>query len=198
MHRYRGLVPIRYWKPIQTGIEQDDDTETVRQLGRCAAREVFADGVRLPRPVSPHLAAALSGQTIVVSSVVARARSEGETDRWIVEGAGGVLVPLNETELMIDLMAALGLPVLVVSRSTLGTINHTLLTIEALRARALTVAGVLMSGDPNRDNRAAIEAYGGVRVVGELPRLEPLTPAALERWAAAELDPDACLLEWLQ
>ena len=109
-----------------------------------------------------------------------------------------MLVPLNEQELIIDLIRALNLPVVVAARSTLGTINHTLLTLEALRARSLCVAGVVMCGEPNPDNRAAIEHYGRCRVLGEMPFLEPLTRAALGEWANAQLDPHGALLEFLQ
>ena len=87
----------------------------------------------------------------------------------IVEGAGGMLVPINDTQTMADLMVLLGLPVMVATRTTLGTINHTLLTIEALRARSLKIAGVVMIGEANPDNRAAIEHYGRVPVLGEMP-----------------------------
>jgi dethiobiotin synthetase len=115
-----------------------------------------------------------------------------------VEGAGGALVPINDTELMIDLMRALALPVLVVARSSLGTINHTLLTLEALRARSLCVPGVVMVGAPNPDNRAAVEQYGGLPVLGEMPVWGPPEPAALAEWATRELDPQGRLLEWLR
>jgi len=99
-----------------------------------------------------------------------------------------VLVPINERETMADLMHALDLPVVVAARSTLGTINHTLMTIEALRRRMLRVAGVVMVGDPNDENRLAIEKYGAAEVVGQMPRFDPLTPEALSRWASRELD----------
>ena len=198
MLRLRGGMPVRYWKPIQTGIEQDDDTATVARLSGARAAEILTDGVRLPRPVSPHLAARLSGATIDVASVAAMAGASGSSTRWIVEGAGGVLVPVNESELMIDVMARLALPVLVVSRSTLGTINHTLLTLEALRARRLAPAGVLMVGPPDADNREAIEHYGRVRVVGELPMLDPLDAGSLARWAARGCDAKGDLLELMR
>lgn len=103
---------------------------------------------------------------------------------WIVEGAGGVLVPLNETELMVDFMTRLALPVIVVSSTRLGTINHTLLTLEALRARTLTVAGVVMNGEPNNDNRDAIARYGKVRILGELSQVIPLTAENVRAQAA--------------
>ncbi|HJT87012.1 MAG TPA: dethiobiotin synthase [Bryobacteraceae bacterium] len=188
LHRYRGGVRLRYWKPVQTGIEQDDDTSEVRRLAAVSDEEIFDDGVRLPRPVSPHLAARLAGRPIAIQKLTARIRPQPDDLRWIVEGAGGALVPLNETELMTDLMRALALPVLVVARSSLGTINHTLLTVEALRRRDLDVAGVLMVGEKNLENRAAIEHYGGIPVLGEMPVLAPLDAARLSAWACAELD----------
>jgi dethiobiotin synthetase len=94
-----------------------------------------------------------------------------------------VLVPLNEQEFMIDLIVVLGLPVVIATRSWLGTINHTLLTIEALRARAVPIAGVVMVGAPNADNRIAIETRGHVSVVGELAGMDPLAPDSLQRAA---------------
>ncbi len=191
--RYRDRVPgLRYWKPIQTGIEQDDDTATVARL--IGSDQVLDAGIRLPRPLSPHLAARLAGRAIDIEAIAA-VPGPGRAP-MIVEGAGGVLVPHNESALIVDLMIRLDLPALVVAASGLGTINHTLLTIEALRSRRLAVAGVLMVGSPNEENRAAIEAYGRVLVVGVLPPLDPLTPATLAA-AASGLDPtghlQACL-----
>jgi dethiobiotin synthetase len=196
LHRYRGVARLRYWKPIQTGIEQDDDTDDVRRLGAWADHEIFDEGVRLPRPLSPHLAAKCAGQTIELRALLVSLPSAEET-RWIVEGAGGLLVPVNDSETMADWIVLLGLPVLVVARTSLGTINHTLLTLEALRARSLPIAGVLMIGDRNGDNRAAIEHYGKTCVVGEMPRLDPLTRETLAEWSAAHLDVAGHLREFL-
>ncbi len=173
----------RYWKPVQTGIETDNDSAEIERLtGRSTGRD---DGVRLRHPVSPHLAAERAGIRIDLEAL-----TEWTTDNpedWIVEGAGGVLVPLNDTQTMANLMVRLGLPVVVVARTTLGTINHTLLTIEAVRARSLHVAGVVMVGDVNSDNRAAIERYGKIAVLGEMPRFAPLTPSRLTEWARTNL-----------
>jgi len=177
----------KYWKPIQTGIEIDDDTAAVRRLGACLAEELFDHGVRLPKPVSPHLAAQWAGQRIDLPEL-RRLMGGGDGTIWIVEGAGGLLVPVNETQTMADWIAYLGLPVLVAARSGLGTINHTLLTLEALRARSLRVAGVMMIGEPNADNRAAIEQYGQARVVAEMPFLTPLDPGLLAAWSVTHLD----------
>jgi dethiobiotin synthetase len=163
-----------YWKPIQTG--PDDDTAEVRRLSN---GQVIYEGVRLPDPVSPHLAAQRVEMTIDLDPLVNQVHSTP----LIVEGAGGVLVPVNDSQTMIDLMALLGLPVIVAARTTLGTINHTLLTLEALRRRSLKIAGVVMIGDADADNRAAIEHYGNVAVVGEMPWFDPLTPDSLRAWA---------------
>jgi dethiobiotin synthase len=197
MHRYRRHShSIRYWKPIQTGIEEDDDSREVLRLGACRRDEVWDVGVRLPRPLSPHLSARLAGQRIDLQSLESAASAEPPSVRWVVEGAGGVLVPVNENNLMVDLMIALGLPVVVVARTALGTINHTLLTLEALRARSLEVAGVFLVGDPNPENADAIANYGRVNVVAELPRLDVLTPEALAH-CASEIDRDKHLAQWL-
>ena len=202
LHRYRDAGPVRYWKPIQTGIEEDDDTATVCHLASAAAEEVHSEGIRLPRPLSPHLAARLAGQVIDRSQLEALVEALPTESAWIVEGAGGVLVPINGSWLMTDLMKTLGLPVVIAARSGLGTINHTLLTIEALRARSLRVAGVVMVGEPNVENRAAIERYGETIVVGEMPWFCPLTAEAplsaeaVGQWARSALDPEDRLREF--
>ena len=192
IHRYREAADWRYWKPVQTGIEQDDDTAEVRRLAECET----ASCIRLPRPVSPHLAARWADIRILLDDL--KLPSVDEAIRWIVEGAGGALVPLNDTDLMADLMGSLALPVVIAARSELGTINHTLLTLEALRARKLCVAGVVMVGEPNRDNCQAIEHYGRVSVLGEMPLLDPLDTATVRQWAATKLDPEGHLLEFLR
>ena len=198
LHRYGGRVPLRYWKPIQTGIEQDDDTAEVRRLTDGVSAEIVDEGIRLPRPLSPHLAASLAGTAIDLTQVVEPMRGADSNAAWIVEGAGGVLVPINENELMVDLIEKLGLPVLVVARSSLGTINHTLLSLQSLRSRSLPVAGVVMVGDRNDQNQAAIERYGQVTVLGALPRLDPLSADRLGQWASDRLDPDGQLSSCLQ
>lgn len=196
MHRYRAAAPLRYWKPIQTGIEIDDDTQTVHCLGECAEKEILDRGIRLKQPVSPHLAAQIARERIDLQQL--RALVSDNDCPWIVEGAGGALVPINENELMVDWMAMLQLPVLIVARTALGTINHTLMTLEALRARSLEIAGVLMIGEPNRSNREAIEQYGKVAVIGEMSLLAPLNAESLRNWSCAHLDTRGHLLEWLR
>ena len=189
MHRYRHLGNLRYWKPIQTGIEHDDDTALVRRLGTCREGEILNEGVRLPRPLSPHFAARLSNTHISIPELGKVIHRDAASYRWLVEGAGGALVPINESDFMTDLMVFLGLPVLIAARSTLGTINHTLMTLEILRSRDLNVVGVVMIGEKNSDNRHAIERYGRIDVIGEMPRFPVLTTDVLRHWASADFDP---------
>jgi dethiobiotin synthase len=188
MHRYREIGSLRYWKPIQTGIEQDDDTATVQALG-CRPDEVYVPGIRLTRPLAPYLAAELSGTKISIANLIESVAEEPEKIRWVAEGAGGALVPINEKEYMVDLMFHLAMPVLVVARTSLGTINHTLTTIEVLRNRTLNVAGVVMVGDSNPANREAVEKWGEIEVVGEMPMFPKLTADQLEGWATMDFDP---------
>lgn len=188
VHWLRRRAPVRYWKPIQTGIEQDNDTAEVCRLAAALPEEILDEGVRLPRPLSPHLAARLSGCTISLCSLVNSFKQNDTSRRWIVEGAGGVLVPVNNDETMADLMVQLGFPALVVARTSLGTINHTLMTVEVLRHRFIDVAGVVMVGHRNDDARRAIEDYGGVEVLGELPLFDDLTCEALAA-SSQTLDP---------
>jgi len=187
LHRYRP-ARIGYWKPVQTGAPEDDDTRDVSILGECAKPEIHPTGIRLPRPLSPHLSARLCGETIRLESILEEAERADPARSWIVEGAGGLLVPLNDADLIVDLIGRLGLPALIVARSQLGTINHTLLTIEALRHRRIAIAGAVMVGESNLENRRAIEDYGGVSVIGEMPRFPSLTAAVLRQWAQSELD----------
>ncbi|MBI4263553.1 MAG: dethiobiotin synthase [Acidobacteria bacterium] len=198
LHRYRASAPLRYWKPIQTGIERDDDTREVARLGQASPEELCVEGVRLPRPLSPYVAARLSGCRIDVAPLIESVARADPRVRWIVEGAGGVLVPLNERETMADLMSGLAMPVIVTARTALGTINHTLLTLEALRRRSIPIAGVVLVGSREPHTREAIEELGAVPIVGEMPRFDDLTCEALAPWARTNLDPDGRLSECLR
>lgn len=187
---FRARENVCYWKPIQTGVETDDDTQTVRQLADCANAEIFDEGFRLERPLSPHLSARLAGIEITIEKISAFLPDWKDDKFWIIEGAGGVIVPLNENELMIDLIKALDLPVVIAARSGLGTINHTLLTVEILRNRNLKILGVVMNGEPNDENRKAIQHFGQVTVLAEMPRFEQLTSQNLSAWSKENLTAD--------
>ncbi len=161
-----------YWKPIQTGTREGTDRRTVERLGELPRAKLLPETYRFSPPVSPHLAAKKAGVTIELSRI--QMPDIGAKENLIVEGAGGALVPINETQLMTDLMRHLGLPVLLVARTALGTINHTLLSLAALRSAGLNVRGVIIVGKPNAENRKAIEHYGQIGVVGAIPWLKKI------------------------
>ena len=183
----------RYWKPVQTGIETDDDTAEVLRLTGRGPESARSEGIRLPEPVSPHLAAQKAGMRIELEPLIEWIADSEEG--WMVEGAGGVLVPLNDTQTMAHLMVRLILPVVVAARSGLGTINHTLLTIRCYGSVRCTWR-VRRWRTFNSANRAAIERYGKIVVLGEMPRFEPLTASALSNWSLQYLDPDRSLQEF--
>src|SRR5262249_55880626 len=149
-------------------------------------------------PLSPHLAARLVGATIdpaLLRKELARHRAAGRA--LVVEGVGGLLVPLTEEGyLFVDFLLESRLPCLLVARGTLGTINHTLLTLEALRARAIPIAGVVLDGPPNRENRRAIERLGRVPVLAEVAPLALDRPAIAA--AAQSFDPEGRLWRTLE
>jgi dethiobiotin synthase len=180
----RGKENVCYWKPIQTGIETDDDTQTVRKLANCTSEEVIDAGFRLEHSLSPHLSARLAKVEITIEKILVFVENIKDEKFWIVEGAGGALVPLNENELMIDLMKRFCLPVVIVVRSGLGTINHTLLTVEVLRNRGVKILGIIMNGEPNQENKRAIEHFGQVKVLAQMPRFEDLSAENLNFWAS--------------
>jgi dethiobiotin synthase len=151
-----------YWKPIQTGAKADCDSRFLEEF----SSKVFPELYKLREPLSPHAAAQLEGVDVSLRKIVS-SRPSPESP-LIIEGAGGVLVPLNDRHFMIDLISEIGFPTIVVSRSTLGTINHTLLTLEALRQRKVLIAGVVLVGPRTSQNRYAIETHGRVPVLGEV------------------------------
>jgi dethiobiotin synthetase/malonyl-CoA O-methyltransferase len=154
-----------YWKPVQSGTIEAWDADPVRAAAPGAI--VHPSTYALSAPLSPHEAARLEGVTIRLDAFHLPAARRP----LVVEGAGGALVPLNDRDLMVDLMIHLDLPVLVVARSGLGTINHTLMTVAVLRDRGARIAGVVLNGPPNPANRQAIEHFADVNVVAELPML---------------------------
>ena len=166
-----------YWKPIQTGASEDSDRRTVMELAGLTADRTLPECYVFDPPVSPHLAAEWAGATIDLGNI---RRPEGKlSGPLVVEGAGGVMVPVNSKEFMLDMMRQLALPVVVVARSALGTINHSVLTLRALQEAGLAVKGVVVIGTPNADNERAIERYGRAPVIGRVPLLEVINRAAL-------------------
>lgn len=168
-----------YWKPIQSGLEDETDTEVVARL---AGVPVLPEAHRLVTPASPHRAAKIDGVTIDLESL---APPPGDL---IVEGAGGALVPVTRTTLYADLFAKWQIPVIVCARTSLGTINHSLLTIEALRARGVPIHGLAFLGDAVADSEAIIAEISGIRRLGRLPIVDPLTRESLSTAFAASFN----------
>jgi dethiobiotin synthetase len=167
----------RYWKPVQSGIEGGGDRDRLQSLLDLPAERIVPEAYRLAAPVSPHWAAEREGVAIDPERL-ALPTGDGPL---VVETAGGVLVPLRRDWLQIEQLQRWNLPVLLVARSGLGTLNHTLLTLEALRRRQLTVLGLVLNGPPHPDNPRTLAELGAVPVLAELPPLQPLDRDALRR-----------------
>ena len=170
-----ALLEGVYWKPIQAGLDGETDTEVVRRLSGLDSSHFLAERWRLKLAASPHLAAEREGIAIDPEEL----RVPPLERPLIIEGAGGLMVPLNRRELYIDLFARWRAPVVLCARTTLGTLNHTLLSLEALQRRGIPVIGVALIGDAHADNERTLAGMSGVPVLGRLPRLDPLTPESL-------------------
>jgi len=168
-----------YWKPIQSGLEEETDSEAVARL---AGVPIRPEAYRLITPASPHRAAEIDDVNIDVETLTP---PPGDL---IVEGAGGALVPVTRTTLYADLFARWQIPVIVCARTALGTINHSLLTIEALRARGVPIHGLAFLGDAVEDSEAIISDIAGVRRLGRLPIIDPLTSETLAAAFSANFD----------
>lgn len=184
-----SALDATYWKPIQTGSREGTDRTTVTRIAGLSRGRTIPEAYCFSPPVSPHLAARMAGVRIQLRKIPPPHLSRDEN--LIVEGAGGVFVPVNETQLMTDLMRRLKLPVLLVARSSLGTINHTTLSLAALRAAAIEVRGVIMVGKPNAENRKAIEHYGKTPVIGMIPVLARINRTGLLRVFDKHFDREA-------
>ncbi len=164
-----------YWKPVQSGLEEETDSERVARLAGLSPARIFPEAYRLSAPLSPHLSARLDGVEIDAKMLV-----PPTTDRpLVIEGAGGLLVPLTEDLLFADVFAHWQVPVILCARTSLGTINHTLLSIEAMRQRGIPLLGVAFIGDENIETQRIIARFGKVRRLGRLASLPHLSPAYL-------------------
>jgi dethiobiotin synthetase len=178
-----AALGARYWKPVQAGLADGSDAASVVTLGVPADR-VLPEAYRLTTPCSPHLAAEIDRVTIDPDRL-ALPQVDGPL---VVEGAGGVMVPVTRDLIFADLFARWNTPVVLVARTGLGTINHSLLSIEALRSRSVPILGIAFVGDPVEDSEATIATLGKVRRLGRLPRLDPLNAATLAEAFAANFD----------
>jgi dethiobiotin synthetase len=174
-----GLLGARYWKPVQAGIP--GDRETVAEL---AGVETLPEAYRLKLPASPHQSAAEEGIVIDPDTLTP---PDGDV---IIEGAGGLMVPLTRQMLFIDVFARWQIPLILCARTALGTINHTLLSIAAIRARAIPLHGVAFIGEANPESEGIIAELGQVKRLGRLPPVRPLTRENLRTVFAANFRPE--------
>ncbi|MBF0356566.1 MAG: ATP-dependent dethiobiotin synthetase BioD [Alphaproteobacteria bacterium] len=159
-----------YWKPVQAGLEGETDSEMASRLGAAVLPEAY----RLSRPLSPHLAARIDGVVIDPDRL-----SLPDADPLVIEAAGGVLSPVSDSFLFADLFKRWNLPVILCARTSLGTINHSLLSLEALRARGISVLGMAFIGEANLESEQSICTLGKVKCLGRLSWLDPLTSESL-------------------
>jgi len=171
-----GALDGYYWKPIQSGLADETDSDAVRRLSGLAAERILPERHRLSTPASPHLAAEIDGVAIDAEGLDPPATPRP----LVIEGAGGLLVPLTREVTYIDVFARWRAPLVLCARTTLGTINHTLLSIEAIRARGIPLLGVAFIGDENASSEDIIAALGRTPRLGRLPPLTPLTESGLK------------------
>jgi dethiobiotin synthetase len=181
-----ALLGANYWKPIQAGLEGETDSQLVAKLGGLSADRIVPERYSLKTPASPHQAAAIDGVRITMDSLDV---PDTGGRPLVIEGSGGLLVPLDNTTLYINVFARWRLPVVLCARTALGTINHSLLSIEALRHRNLDIIGIAFIGDGNAESERIICEIGQVRRLGRLPRLSPLTANTLRAAFEASFNP---------
>ena len=167
-----------YWKPVQSGIADGTDTAAVAAMTGLGADRFLPERWRLTEPLSPHRAAELDEVEIEAASL-ALPTGTPQGRPLVIEGAGGLMVPLNRRTLFIDIFQRWQAPVVLCARTVLGTINHALLSIEALKRREVPILGILFIGDPVPDSERTIVEFGSVRRLGRLPPLPVVNPATL-------------------
>lgn len=169
-----GALGGQYWKPIQSGIETHD-TDIVKLLSGLPDTHFYDEAYVLSAPLSPHRAAELDKVDIDIANIVPPQTNQS----LIIELAGGLMVPITRDVLQIDMIKQWTIPVILCARTELGTINHTLLSIEALKIRGLNLHGIAFIGDENKDNIKTIGDFTGVKILGCLPLLDDLNARTL-------------------
>jgi dethiobiotin synthetase len=161
-----GAIGARYWKPVQAGLVGETDSQVVARL---SGVEILPEAYRLKLAASPHQAAAAENITID-----AHALGLPSADPLVIEGAGGLMVPLNRVTLNVDIFARWGLPLILCAPTVLGTINHSLLSVEAIRLRNISLHGIAFIGEENAESEGIIVEKSGARHLGRLPMIAPL------------------------
>lgn len=169
-----------YWKPIQAGELAYSDSDKIRDLISNDRSRIFKNSYALKTPMSPHAAAAIDGITIDLDKITMPETSNS----IIIEGAGGLLVPINDKETIIDIIKN-DYKIIIVSRHYLGSINHTLLTVEMLRSHGFKISGIIFSGKENETTEKIIEKYSKVRILGRIDEEEVFNKEVVKRYANA-------------
>ena len=169
MKKYKNTINnLKYWKPIQTGYPPDDDSKTVQIISE-VDESFILPSLKFKEPVSPHFAAELEKKEISVEQILNNYHEYNHKYRLVIEGAGGIMVPITRKYLYIDFIKDLNIPVLVVVKSILGSINHSLLTIEALQKRNIKIIGLVFCGEYNEpyleDTRKIINELTNVPII---------------------------------
>ena len=173
-----------YWKPVQCGIEGGVDTKTVQKLTQLPPERFVEERYILSEPLSPHRAAELDGVEISLDHL----ELPEVKGPLLIEAAGGLMVPLTRQNLQVNLFKKWGLPVILVARTGLGTINHTLLSLEALWGRKIPVHGLIFVGDDNPDTIRTIAEFSKIKILGRVPMLDSLTPSSLTKTFAENFE----------
>ena len=180
------LLQACYWKPIQSGLDGETDSEIVARLSGLSSDRIWPERYRLKKPVSPHQSAVIDGVRIDAAELIVPDTGDRPL---VIEGAGGLMVPLDPSTLYIDVFARWHIPVVLCARTSLGTINHSLLSIEALRRRDIDILGIAFIGDSHPESESAICEIGRVQRLGRLPRLSLLNRGTLREAFAAAFKP---------
>lgn len=169
-------LQCEYWKPVQSGLDEITDTQWIKEKTELPDNHFHPETYRLSLPLSPHASAAHDNITIDLDMFEVPKTS----NTLIIEGAGGIMVPLNDRHFMVDLMKKIDAPVLLVTRSTLGTINHTLLSLDYLKKQGLKIFGVVMNGERNDGNREAIKRYGNIKIFMQIEPIADINKYSLK------------------
>ena len=172
-----------YWKPIQSGDLDDSDTHKVQRLVANNKTKFHPEAYRLKTPMSPHASAAIDGIQIELDKI----KIPATENQLIIEGAGGLFVPLNNQDTILDMIAHLKIPVVLVSKHYLGSINHTLLSINALKNRRIPIAGIIFNGEENLSTEAIIKKMSAVQIIGRIDPIEDINRLNIQK-AANNLD----------
>ena len=165
-----------YWKPIQSGIESQTDSQTVKELAQLSKEKIIKEAYVFTKPLSPHWAAEIDQQTINFEKL----RLPKVQGSLIVETAGGLMVPITRNFLQIDQIKQWNLPVILVCKSSLGTLNHTLLSIEALKLRNIEILGLVVNGEKHLDNPKTLVDFSGIPLITEFPLIKKMDSKNLD------------------